>query len=511
MQYISATHALALLNQAHEQQYPLLHFAQSTPQASIGRFEARCHAIREDFCQQQGIVVQRRLTGGGAVYLDGGQGVLTLVVPLASSAMPCLAQWLQRLNTAVAAGLGDLGLDAQAQAPNSIDVAQRQVAQGTLAWLPGGLLYQLFLLGTMDVTTTLQVLRAPREKLTDEGIRSAREHFTTLQEVLGRPVDWRAVEQALWQALSRALGATPQRITAQPITTASVATTASLPPVNPWLDRDWQVDENQSWQAFLPTTGGVLYLRVQLDATRQRIQEAVFSTTAQLAPLDWLTALEERLAGVSLEQGPEVLKGCLATQPYTAVGFNDQDMFTLLGRVLGRAEQQQLGLSVREANTLMVVAPRETVSTTALLKRCGVVLVPYCAKAKNCPWRHEDHCTQCGACAVGEVYALAEVRGLEVITITHYEHLCQTLTRLKQEGIEAYLGMCCGHFYLKRAHAFADSGLPAILADIRGANCYALNQEELAYQGAFRAQAQLNQQVIVRLLAQIPSRSPRTE
>jgi lipoate-protein ligase A len=128
------------------------------------------------------------------------------------------------------------------------------------------------------------------------------------------------------------------------------------------------------------------------------------------------------------------------------------------------------------------------------------MLVPYCAKPTWCKWRHREDCPECGLCEVGEAYRLGRSRGMRVITITNFEHLQRTLAALRSEGVQSYVGMCCRHFYLKREYAFREAGLPALLMDIGGANCYELQQEELAYAGKFEAQARLNLDVLRRVL-----------
>jgi lipoate-protein ligase A len=102
---------------------------------------------------------------------------------------------------------------------------------------------------------------------------------------------------------------------------------------------------------------------------------------------------------------------------------------------------------------------------------------------------------------VGEAYALARECGLRVHTITSYEHLRETLTRLADDGVAAYVGMCCQHFYIKRTRAFEDAGMAAVLLDISGSNCYELRQEEAAYTGRFTAQARIDVAVLRNVLA----------
>ncbi|HKJ76776.1 MAG TPA: hypothetical protein VKA64_06190, partial [Gammaproteobacteria bacterium] len=103
-------------------------------------------------------------------------------------------------------------------------------------------------------------------------------------------------------------------------------------------------------------------------------------------------------------------------------------------------------------------------------------------------------------CEVGDAYRMARERGREVVTITRFEHLQETFGRMRQAGVGAYVGMCCGNFYQKRHFAFEQAGMDAVLLDIRGANCYELRQEDQAYAGRFEAQAVLDGEAVARVM-----------
>lgn len=115
--------------------------------------------------------------------------------------------------------------------------------------------------------------------------------------------------------------------------------------------------------------------------------------------------------------------------------------------------------------------------TSAILAQASIMLLPYCAKPAWCEWRYLDDCTECGKCEVGDAYRLARERNMQVTTITGYEHLTATLGRMKRDGVAAYVGACCGQFFIKRHHAFREAGMAAVLMDISGANCYVLRAE----------------------------------
>src|SRR5262245_63854791 len=49
-----------------------LRFQRFTPCVLLGRTQDARREVHVDFCRQNGIALARRLTGGGAVYMDAG-------------------------------------------------------------------------------------------------------------------------------------------------------------------------------------------------------------------------------------------------------------------------------------------------------------------------------------------------------------------------------------------------------------------------------------------------------
>jgi lipoate-protein ligase A len=481
-----------------------LRFHDYTPTVSLGVHQSLGLAARAAFCHARGIEIVRRATGGGALYLDGGELAWTLTFVERSSASMPFAKRLARLCAAVAAGLRHLGVaQAEYAAPNEIEVRGRCLGAGFLLARDGVFLFQgAIALEEADIETALKALRLPNEKLTPEGILSARERRTSLR-ALGLRVGREALRAALARGFGEALGldfawrpwpaAAPGPMSRYLQTAAEGVVPA---PPDDWdaLAADWQ-------QAFVKTAGGaVLHVALRLGPDGETLEELIFSGDIQCAPPQALANLATRLRGERCERVAAAVEE--AWCGVEAVGeLAPRDIARLLAlAVARRGEQAHFGLSCRQANTLMVHDPGEEGLTAAeILTRAGAVLVPYCAKPTWCKWRHREGCPECGRCEVGEAYRLARARGLRVLTILNFEHLERTLAELRAQGVAAYVGMCCRHFYLKRHVAFRAAGLPALLMDIGGANCYELQQEDLAYAGRFAAQARLDEVVLRRV------------
>lgn len=456
--------------------------------ASLGRHEVAGHAIRAAWCRERRIGVVRRESGGAAVFLDPDQLCLTLTFarPPGDEALA----WLPRLAGATAAGLSRLGIEARYAPPHEIEVAGRRLAFAFLDVDRASVLFHLFLHARVDIDTHLKVLRMPLEKLSPDGMQTARERIATLDR-LGIATGEAAA--ALVAGIAT-LGFDPtwvpppawlHRGSARPL------------PVRP--EEDWTRERDAWQQAFIILPGGVLHARLQQGAGSGAIARLEFAGSAHVHPSRALAETAGTVEGATPESLDERITRVRRHMPWEALGLTPADLSRLIRRALGRqGEERAFGLERRAANTLML---QGVLTAEQIAAQVSALLVPYCAKPTWCKWRHRDGCPECGRCEVGEAYALARSHGLRVHSITSYEHLRETLARLAADGTSAYVGMCCHHFYIKRTQAFEDAGMPALLLDISGSNCYELRQEEAAYAGRFAAQAQIDVAVLRNVLA----------
>lgn len=480
---------------------PHLRFARYPVSVLLGAYEQTALAVRHDYCLEQGVQLQRRLTGGGAVYLDPSQLCWSLVIPVQDVPGAGLASVLERHGQAVVHALATLGATAEFVAPNDIEYRQRKLGSSFAVYHQDHWLIQgSVLLVLPEVEAMLKALRVPTEKLSHEGVLSARQRLVSLAALLGGDEsispDRREVQQALTDAFAEAFGFTMQRHAPEAFAVAPV----------PALDEDTlPLINDTGFKAFSRTEGGTLYVALQVDA-EQCVRQVQLSGTVQFTPADLFARLQTGLQGCPLGAVLERLEALLSAVPdFEGLGFSAADLLHVFGLAVARQQQAQaFAMDQSQANTLIIHNPQGE-SATDILSKATVMLVPYCAKLAKCKFRHRDDCTECGECTVSDAYRLARERGMEVVTITRFEHLQETLARMQAEGVPAYVGMCCESFYLKRHYAFQAAGIPAVLTDITGANCYELHEEDLAYAGKFRAEAHLDLDVVAKVMHFVPN------
>lgn len=467
----------------------LLRFHRSLPTASLGRHQVAERELRLGYCREKGIEVARRASGGGALYLDGDQQGFSLILP--SPAGMSLAELLEKFARSVAQGLRAFGVDAQFKFPNDLETDGRKLASVYAAEENGALLLHGTLLLDADVKTLLEALRVPTEKLSPDGLSAARDRLAPLRTLLGDLPPAMELQSALAARLAKAFCFDPAPTRTVPFDTTFDAS-PPLPETRP-----------EACEALWKAPGGHLYCRLEIEGAQCR--RATFAGDLQFRPAGWLETLSARLDGVPLDQLDQTAAAFCTEHPLDGAGFTADDVRKGLDLTLAKhAAGAALGLTAKETDTLMLfgsTAPQDT------LRNASVMLVPYCAKPSWCSFRHQDTCSECGKCEVGDAYRLGRERGMKVTTITHYEQLEATLGQMKTAGVEGYVGMCCSQFFLKRHRAFQQAGIPAVLMDIAGANCYELKQESAAYAGQFQAEAKLDAELLHKVVKFIPPRT----
>ncbi|TXF11736.1 lipoyl protein ligase domain-containing protein [Pelomicrobium methylotrophicum] len=485
---------------------PVLRFHRSLPTASLGRFQAAGRELRLDVCARRGIEVARRLSGGGALYLDPQQLGFSVIAPAAAlRGIDSLTVALAVTGSAIAEALTSLGIRARFKQPNDLEIDGRKIASVFAACEAGAWLLQGTVLLGVDVKSMLEALKVPTEKLSRDGLAAARDRLTTVEDQLGTVPALEVLRGQVRDALARAFGWRPD----DEVTTLSAPVPARLVEHERRAARlvDWSAPQAGAVEVLWKIESRTVRLRAQVDADGPRLRTVEVAADVHARPPTLFETIARRLSDCPVDVGVRRVAAFLHGSGAEAAGVDAQAIARLAALALDvRRFQGAAALSDAQANAVMIHSPDGT-PACAILERATVMLVPYCAKPVWCKWRHRDGCPECGQCEVGEAYRLARERGMRVITITRYEHLVETLAQLQRDG-SAYVGMCCSHFYLKRHRAFAEAGLPAVLMDVSGANCYELHQEAEAYAGRFQAQARLDLPLLANVMRFVPRRKP---
>lgn len=471
----------------------------SPPVALVGFHQAIVEEIRVDYCWQEGIEINRRITGGGAIFFDEGQLGWELIASRKTMALGLTMEEISRsVCLAVVQGLRTLGLEARFRPRNDIEINGRKIS-GTGAVLEGEVfLFQGTLLIDFHLDHMIKALRIPTEKLQYRELSSARERVTSLKEQLHRQPSLEEVKRALEKGFQEALGFQFQ----QTEITAAEETLfrEKLPEMR---SADWIQGKRIPFRpqkvlhSIYKEEGGLIRTAVKVDLKKEKIRDILITGDFFIHPRRTIFDLEAALKNASIKDMAFQVEEFFSKTRVDLMGLNTIDFSQAIQLALDKRVYPELGFSFAEADWLSALNG----TLPEILEGCDLLLLPYCAKLPECDYRSRDGCSQCGQCTIGEAYALAESRGLKILTIQNYEHLVETLEEEKRKGIRAYIGCCCEAFQLKRQEAFKQAGLPALLIDIENTTCYELNKEKEAYLGHFENQTHLRLGLLEKVLS----------
>jgi lipoate-protein ligase A len=317
-----------------------IRFIHFLPVALVGRHQELSTEIDLDYCRAHGIAVGRRITGGGAIYLDPGQLGWELVFRRGSLGGASLAEVARVICEAAAAGLSRLGIEARFRPRNDIEVGGRKVS-GTGGFYDGdSLIYQGTVLVDVDAAAMLGALRVPRAKMAKRGLDSAAQRIVTLRELLGGTAPaMHEVEAALLAGFAERLGLSFERAPlssaeaelAQRLYESQIGREEFVAEIDrPGEARDVRVGECTS-------AGGTITSYVRFEgAGEARIAQVLITGDFFVAPARLVFDLESALRGCEVAALGETIEAFFATHPMGTLSVSPGDFRRSLEAALAR-------------------------------------------------------------------------------------------------------------------------------------------------------------------------------
>lgn len=455
----------------------------SPPAALVGVYQRVEEELRVGYCEEHGVEINRRLTGGGAIYFDETQLGWEIVGSADDVGGLPSADLFERLCAPVVAALRSLGLDAGFRPRNDIEVRGRKIS-GTGGTAEGdAFLFQGTLLTDFDVDTMLRVLRVPVEKLKRKEIDSLRERVTCLQWELGASPPLSELKRILALEFASAFGV---QLVPGPLTELErrrLGERLAHFSSGAWIRGERLPASRKDYlRGYARVGSGVLKASVTYDRARGRVEYVVFSGDFFAFPMRAVYDLEAALKGVAPDEVGAAIERFVSRTGADFAGLGPSEFASAIEDAVGRLDHESLGIPAEDANSVFSVG--DPMSRVAAIG-ATVLLLPYCAKPLDCDLRFTEECTECGRCDIGGAYALARQTGLEVRTITSFEHLMASLEEMKARGVPAFVGSCCEAFYIKHRGDMERHGVPGVLVDVGSDTCYDLGRTREAYAGAF--------------------------
>jgi len=279
----------------------------------VGRHQGLSREINVDYCKANGIGTARRITGGGAIYLDEGQVGWELVIHKDRIGTARLDAVTEKICTSVAKGLSALGVDVVFRPRNDLEVDGRKIS-GTGGFFDGDtLFFQGTVLVDMKPEVMMGALNIPAAKLAKKNLKSGADRVTTLKALMGDNVpDLQDIQAAVVTGLSEGLGLAAEHKGDFTADENAVARTIYEDEIgrdsfvfeidNPEGDRD-------VWTGSVTGRGGTISAHVRFEgALGDRIREIVFTGDFFATPPRLIYDLEASLRGEFMADADKALR-----------------------------------------------------------------------------------------------------------------------------------------------------------------------------------------------------------
>ena len=148
-----------------------------SPTVIFGRHQVMEAEVNIPYCEANGIAIYRRKSGGGCVYADEGNLMMSYISPSTHSEVV-----FQSFLDKVSGVLHDLGFAAVKSEHNDIMVEGHKVSGNACYALPTGTIVHGTLLVNVDFEALQQAITPSVEKLAKHGVKSVRQRVANLSQ-----------------------------------------------------------------------------------------------------------------------------------------------------------------------------------------------------------------------------------------------------------------------------------------------------------------------------------------
>ena len=185
-----------------------LHLLEFFPCVLLGYSQSVTDEVNEDFCRDNSIEINRRIGGGGAIYMDGGTLGWEIIAKKESVGLPAsqgipgsLDGMYRVLCGSLVAALNKFGIHAVYKPLNDVEINGRKISGTGGTELDDSLIFHGSLLVDCNTETMEKALKVPVKKHHGGRIRTV-----SMKELLGYIPSMDEVKKSLVHAFTETLG-----------------------------------------------------------------------------------------------------------------------------------------------------------------------------------------------------------------------------------------------------------------------------------------------------------------
>ena len=154
-----------------------------SPTVIFGRHQVMEAKVNVDFCHANGIAMYRRKSGGGCVYADEGN-LMVSYISTSTHSEQVFQHYLDRMSDC----LRTMGYDAVKSTHNDIMVGEHKVSGNACFALSQATIVHGTLLYDVDFEVLQQAITPSQEKLAKHGVESVRQRVINIRDIEGTSI-----------------------------------------------------------------------------------------------------------------------------------------------------------------------------------------------------------------------------------------------------------------------------------------------------------------------------------
>lgn len=175
----------------------------------IGKYQNAYAEIDQQYVNENGIAVVRRLSGGGAVYHDLGNLNYTLITDAENPESLDLSFYCQPVIRA----LRSLGIPAEGNSRNDITIEGKKISGNSQYLKNGRVMHHGTLLFDSNLSVLTSALKVDPDKLKAKGTKSVRSRVTNILPYLPTPITMQAFRKEILNAMIESTSASELLLT----------------------------------------------------------------------------------------------------------------------------------------------------------------------------------------------------------------------------------------------------------------------------------------------------------
>ena len=326
------------------------------PAVLVGYHQDVEQEVRLEFVRERGIDVNRRITGGGAIYLD--ESCIGWEIIASKDSLPAyrsMEDLFAMMCRGIVQALRLLGIDASFRPKNDVEVSGRKIS-GTGGTERGdAILYHGTLLVDLDVETMIKALKIPVAKLTDKAVKSIKERVTCVRWELGYVPEYEEIKEAIRRGFEEEFGIefVEDSLTAE----EEEVFRRKLPyfQSDDWVYLNRRTKEHALLTAITKKPGGLMRVALALDPDYNVIKSIIITGDFFVSPRRAVLDLEARLKFIPADEDSirRVVREFFEEKSVDMPGITPDDVASLIIETVRKARYAEtLGLSTEEADSL---------------------------------------------------------------------------------------------------------------------------------------------------------------